>query len=341
MKEPRKYYCCQALNDAMHEAMNENEKVLFFGEDILDPYGGAFKVAKGLSTKFPERVYTSPISEAAIMGVANGLALRGYVPVVEIMFADFITLAYDQILNHLSKFSSMYNGKVSPHLVVRTPVGGYRGYGPTHSQSLEKFLIGIPNINVVYPSHIHPLKNLLKKAINHYDVPIIFLENKLLYSIPNQIPEDGKIEYYDVIKTVEDFYTLTLSLSGFLSADVTIVCFGGMVPMVMAEAVRLLTEEEIYCEIVVPSQLSPINMDPIIDSVSRSKRLMTVEEGTLRGAVGNEIITKFVEGHMDILINNPIRIAAIDDIIPSSRKLEDKVLPSPGNIYDSVIKMLN
>ena len=341
MKEPRKYYCCQALNDAMHEAMNENEKVLFFGEDILDPYGGAFKVAKGLSTKFPERVYTSPISEAAIMGVANGLALRGYVPVVEIMFADFITLAYDQILNHLSKFRSMYNGKVSPHLVVRTPVGGYRGYGPTHSQSLEKFLIGIPNINVVYPSHIHPLKNLLKKAINHYDVPIIFLENKLLYSIPNQIPEDGKIEYYDVIKTVEDFYTLTLSLSGFLSADVTIVCFGGMVPMVMAEAVRLLTEEEIYCEIVVPSQLSPLNMEPIIDSVSRSKRLMTVEEGTLRGAVGNEIITKFVEGHMDILINNPIRIAAIDDIIPSSRKLEDKVLPSPGNIYDSVIKMLN
>jgi len=341
MGNPEINYCYKALNEAMHEAMDENDKVIFLGEDILDPYGGAFKVALGLSTKFPERVYTTPISEAAIMGIANGLALRGYIPVVEIMFADFITLAFDQILNHLSKFSSMYNGKVSPHLVIRTPVGGYRGYGPTHSQSLEKFLIGIPNINVLYPSHLHPLKNMLKKTINDFDVPTIFLENKLLYSIPNQIAKVDRIEYFDVIKTEDDFQTLTLSLSDFTSSDLTIVCFGGMVPMVMTQVVKLLTEEEIYCEIVVPSQLSPLNMEPIIDSVSRSKRLMTVEEGTLRGAVGNEIITKFVEGHMDILINNPIRIAAIDDIIPSSRKLEDKVLPSPGNIYDSVIKMLN
>ena len=166
-------YCSKVLNDALHEAMEENSKVLFIGEDILDPYGGAFKVAKGLSTKFPDRVYPTPISEAAIMGIANGLSLRGFVPVVEIMFGDFIALAFDQILNHMSKFGSMYNGQVKPHLVVRTPMGGYRGYGPTHSQSLEKFLIGIPNIIVLYPSHVHPIKSILKKAINNETKPNI------------------------------------------------------------------------------------------------------------------------------------------------------------------------
>jgi len=341
MNELINSYCSKTLNDALHEAMYENDKVLFIGEDILDPYGGAFKIAKGLSTKFPDRVYSTPISEAAIMGIANGLALRGFVPVVEIMFGDFITLAFDQILNHLSKYSSMYNGQVNPHVVVRTPMGGYRGYGPTHSQSLEKFLIGIPNIIVLYPSHIHPLKSMLKKAINDETKPVIFLENKLLYSTHNQIPKNNKVEYFDVIKTEDDYPTITLSLSNFTTADVTIVCFGGITPMVMDEAVKLLTEEEIYCELVILSQISPMNNGPIEESVYRSKRLITVEEGTLTGAVGNEIITRFVENHMDFLQTPPIRIAAKDDIVPSSRQLENEVLPSPKNIYDTVVKLLN
>lgn len=341
MAEVKICYCSKALNDGLHEAMEENQRVLFLGEDILDPYGGAFKVAKGLSTKFPDRVYPTPISEAAIMGIANGLALRGFIPVVEIMFGDFITLAFDQILNHLSKFSSMYNGKVNPHLVIRTPMGGYRGYGPTHSQALEKFLIGIPNINVLYPSHIHPLKTMLKKAINIDTKPVIFLENKLLYATQNQIPKGNKIKYFDAITTAGDYPTITLSLSNFTIADVTIVCFGGMAPMVLNEAVKLLTEEEIYCELVVLSQISPINISPIAESVSRSERLITVEEGTLTGAVGNEIITKFVENHMELLKKKPIRIAAKDDVIPSAKRLEAEALPSPKNIYDAVITTLN
>jgi len=341
MTEVKNHFCSRVLNDGLHEAMEENQRVIFIGEDILDPYGGAFKVAKGISTKFPDRVYSTPISEAAIMGIANGLALRGFIPVVEIMFGDFITLAFDQILNHLSKFSSMYNGKVSPHLVIRTPMGGYRGYGPTHSQSLEKFLIGIPNIDVLYPSHLHPLKTMLKKAINQGSKPIIFLENKLLYSIQNQIPKDNKIGYFNVISSGDDYPTITLSLSDFTIADVTLVCFGGMVPIVMNAAVKLLTEEEIYCELVVLSQISPINICPIAESVSRSEILLTIEEGTLTGAVGNEIITKFVENHMDLLKNNPKRIAAKDDVIPSAKQLEEEALPSQKNIYDAVVTIIS
>lgn len=339
MSPEKIYYCSKALNEGLHDAMEENQKVIFIGEDILDPYGGAFKVARGLSTRFPDRVYPTPISEAAILGISNGLALRGYIPVVEIMFGDFIGLAFDQILNHLSKFKSMYNGQVNPHLVIRTPMGGYRGYGPTHSQSLEKFLIGIPNIKVLYPSHIHNLKIMIKKAIIDDHGPIIFLENKSMYTIPNQISTD-KIEYFTSVTTEDDYPTIILSLSDFATAEVTIVCFGGLTPMIMNEVVKLLTEEEIYCEIVVLSEISPININPIAESVSRTGRLITVEEGTLTGAVGNEIITKFVENHMELLQKKPIRIAAKDDIIPSARQLEDEVLPSPKNIYDAVITIL-
>jgi len=341
MSFKKNYYCYNALNDGLHEAMERNSKVLFLGEDILDPYGGAFKVAKGLSTKFPERVFPTPISEAAIVGVANGLALRGFIPVVEIMFGDFIGLAFDQILNHLSKYNSMYNGKVNPHIVIRTPMGGYRGYGPTHSQSLEKFLIGIPNIVVLYPSHLHSLKSMLIRAINKETKPVIFLENKLLYSIQNQIPNNNKIEYFDVISTKDDYPTITLSLNNFSMTDLTIVCFGGMTPMVMNEAVNLLTEDEIYCEIVVLSNISEINIVSIAESITRSKRLITVEEGTATGSVGNEIITNFIEEHMDLLKVPPLKISAVDDIIPSARKLENEALPSPKRIYESVKKILS
>ena len=125
---------------------------IILGEDVLDPYGGAFKVTRGLSTAFPERVQTTPISEAGIVGVAAGMALRGLRPVVEIMFGDFITLAADQLVNHAAKFRWMYNDQVRVPLVIRTPMGGRRGYGPTHSQTLEKLFLGVPGLKVLAPT---------------------------------------------------------------------------------------------------------------------------------------------------------------------------------------------
>ena len=135
------------------------------GEDILDPYGGAFKVTQGLSTRFPDRVFTTPISEAAIVGMSVGLALRGLHPIAEIMFGDFVALAADQIVNHAAKYPAMYNGQVQVPLVMRTPMGGGRGYGPTHSQSLERLFFGIPHLKLVAPSHAHDPGALLEAAV--------------------------------------------------------------------------------------------------------------------------------------------------------------------------------
>ena len=144
--------CGQALNAALHEIFERDERVYLLGEDLLDPYGGAFKISQGLSTRWPDRVLTTPVSEASIFGVSAGLALRGYRPILEIMFGDFIALGLDQVVNGIAKFRAMFDDRVTVPLVVRTPMGGRRGYGPTHSQSLEKLLVGVPGITVVAPA---------------------------------------------------------------------------------------------------------------------------------------------------------------------------------------------
>ncbi len=177
------------LNYALQHAMDTDERVYLLGEDILDPYGGAFKVTRGLSTKFPERVLTTPISEAAIVGVATGMALRGLRPVAEIMFGDFVTLIADQLVNHASKFRWMYNDQVRVPIVVRTPMGGRRGYGPTHSQSLEKMFLGVPGLKVVAPNALGDPAELLAAAIADDD-PVLFVEHKCY--IPVQFWSRGK-----------------------------------------------------------------------------------------------------------------------------------------------------
>jgi len=141
-----------SLNQGLLSALGADEKVYLLGEDILDPYGGAFKLTRGCSTAFPEQVIPTPISEAGLAGVATGMALRGLRPVLEIMFGDFTTLLADQLINHISKFRWMYNGSVSLPLLIRTPMGGRRGYGPTHSQTMEKLFLGVPGLTVLAPS---------------------------------------------------------------------------------------------------------------------------------------------------------------------------------------------
>ncbi len=174
----------QSLNRGLHAAMEADTRVHFAGEDVLDPYGGAFKVSAGLSTRFPDRVHTTPISEGAITGLASGMALRGLKPVVEIMFGDFLTLTFDQILNHAVKFGAMYGQDVPVPMVIRTPMGGRRGYGPTHSQSIEKHFCGIAGLKIISPSHVHAPGDLLGHAIASETQPVLFIEYKALYPLP-------------------------------------------------------------------------------------------------------------------------------------------------------------
>ena len=168
----------KSINNALRDLLKSDKKVLLIGEDILDPYGGAFKVTKNLSNLFPSQVYASPISEAGIVGVGTGLSMKGFKPIIEIMFGDFLTLCADQIINHLSKFHFLHNSLKPSSIVIRTPMGGGRGYGPTHSQSLEKLYLGVDGLTIIAQNIFANAGDLLKNSVN-LGSPVIFIENKM------------------------------------------------------------------------------------------------------------------------------------------------------------------
>ena len=330
--------CVQVLNEALHEIFASRGDVYLFGEDILDPYGGAFKVTQGLSDGYPDRVFTTPISEASLFGIAAGMALRGQRPILEIMFGDFIALGLDQVVNGISKFREMYDDQVTVPLVVRTPMGGRRGYGPTHSQSLEKLLLGIPNICVVAASECHDLRALLTHAVED-DGPVFFIENKLMYGRMNRRPEDGHIGELAVRESGGPYPALTFSGTDFTEASATIVTYGGMVPVVLDAVTELIFEHEIFCEVVALSQLSPMELDAVYESVGRTGALVTAEEGTLTGGFGAEIAARVQAAAWSDLRGPVQRVAARDGIIPSARSLEDAMLPSVDDVVAAVFAL--
>jgi pyruvate/2-oxoglutarate/acetoin dehydrogenase E1 component len=327
--------CVQVLNETLHELFASRDDVYLLGEDVLDPYGGAFKVSQGLSDAYPDRVLTTPISEASLFGVAAGMALRGQRPILEIMFGDFIALGFDQVVNGISKFREMYDDQVTVPLVVRTPMGGRRGYGPTHSQSLEKLLLGIPNICVVAASEYHDLRSLLTSAVED-EQPVFFIENKLMYGRMNRLVEEGHIDQLAVRETGSPYPALTFSGSDFTEAAATIVTYGGMVPVVLDAVTELILEHEIFCEVVALSQLLPLELDAVLESVARTGALLTAEEGTLTGGFGAEIAARVQEVAWSDLRAPVRRVAARDGIIPSARPLEDAMLPGVHDVVEAI-----
>ncbi|HEX7621594.1 MAG TPA: transketolase C-terminal domain-containing protein [Anaerolineales bacterium] len=321
------------LNYALHRAMESDERVYLLGEDILDPYGGAFKVTRGLSSKFPKRVLTTPISEAAIVGLANGMAMRGLIPVVEIMFGDFVTLVADQLVNHAAKFRWMYQDQVRVPIVVRTPMGGRRGYGPTHSQSLEKMFLGIPGLKVVAPNTLGDPAELLAAAIADDD-PVLFVEHKLLYS--RQMLENGKDDLIDFhVERTGDAYPV-FTVRPTEDARLTITCYGYNFELVRAAALELMIEQEIFSEIILFSQLSPFNLEPLFQSLGRTGKLVTVEEGTLTLGWGAELAARAVERMNGLQIR---RVAALDLPIANAKSLENLILPSVQGIVNAALSL--
>jgi pyruvate/2-oxoglutarate/acetoin dehydrogenase E1 component len=328
--------CVQVLNEALHEIFGARDDVMLLGEDVLDPYGGAFKVTQGLSDAYPDRVLTTPISEASLFGVAAGMALRGQRPILEIMFGDFIALGMDQVVNGIAKFREMYDDQVTVPLVVRTPMGGRRGYGPTHSQSLEKLLLGVPNVVVVAASECHDLRGLLTNAVED-ERPVFFIENKLMYGRPNRRPEGGHIGELAVRETGTRYPALTFSGTDFSEGSATVVTYGGMVPVVVDAVTELVLEHEIFCEVVALSQLLPMELEPVLESVARTGALVTAEEGTLTGGFGAEIAARVQEAAWSDLRGPVQRVAARDGIIPSARPLEDAMLPSAQDVVEAIL----
>lgn len=331
-----------SLNRGLHTAFEQDQRVYLIGEDLLDPYGGAFKVSKGLSSKYPDRVWTSPVSEAAIVGVGAGMALRGLRPVVEIMFGDFSTLIADQLINSISKFRGMYNGQVHVPLVIRTPMGGRRGYGPTHSQTLEKIYLGVPGMRILAANNLGDPGELLRAAILEDDGPVLFIENKVLYLKP--ILDDDSLKDFEVnVEMPASSYapTHTLRLKGAPAPKVTLVAYGYMAELGREALLRLAFEREIFCELVVPAQISPFeaNDAALHRSLERSQQLLTIEEGTYTLGWGAEIVARAAQA-LGAQLKTASRLAAVDGILPASAPLEHAVLPTVQDIMDAVQRMV-
>jgi pyruvate/2-oxoglutarate/acetoin dehydrogenase E1 component len=321
----------EALNEALRQALSSDERVLLLGEDLLDPYGGAFKVSRGLSTEFPGRVLSTPISEAGIAGAAAGMALRGLRPVVEIMFGDFVTLIADQVINHIAKYRWMYNDQVRVPLVIRTPMGGRRGYGPTHSQTLEKLFLGVPGLHVLAPCPLGDPGGLLRHAILEMDEPVLFVENKLLYLLPVEDP--AALADFEVSRGEGPAPAYRLRLAGAPPPVLTLAAYGYMVELARQAAWRLAYEEEIFCEVVALTRLAPFELAPLNASLQTTRRLLTVEEGGLSLGWGAEVLARSLEAPGGRLLAAG-RLAALDLPVPASRPLEETVLPGVEAIVD-------
>ncbi len=320
------------LNNTLRSMLSASDKVILLGEDLHDPYGGAFKVTAGLSTEFPGRVISTPISEAGVVGAAIGLAMEGYLPVVEVMFADFLTLAFDQISNHAVKFPGMFPDVKIP-LVIRTPAGGRRGYGPTHSQNPETLLCAVPGLTVVFPSSRHQVGELLWNSVFRWLYPVVFLEHKLLYGAPVDPAGYRALEAAPTDEAADLFPTL---VGGDANPDVTLVTYGGMLEIAEATAAEL-REEELEVEIVVPSLLSPFPRKTLLRRLRETPRIVTIEETHTGCGFSAELGAALLESGFR---GQYARVGMAPVPIPAARSLESLVMPDRRRVVEAILRLL-
>lgn len=311
------------------ERLLADPKCFLLGEDIADPYGGAYTLTRGMSSRFPGKIINTPMSEQGFTGLGVGMALAGYKPIIEIMFGDFSTLIMDQILNHASKFVEGFEKKL--HLVVRDPMGGYRGYGATHSQSLEKLYVGLPNIAVISPSVLHEPGDLLVKAMD-LGVPVIFAENKLDYT--RKMFKAEKISgAFDIRYHGGDFPIAEVSFPDE-DAELTIVSYGGLINPLLQMMYDLYMEEEVAVRLLDVSSLSPMVFDLLHKLLSGSKKVLTVEEGHIPFGIGDTIISQMVQRGMSAQFKT---IGATQHIIGTSKEAEALALPQMDDVMNTIL----
>jgi len=307
-----------AVRETLRILLARDERIFLVGEDI-GRYGGAFRITRGFLEEFgPERIIETPISEGSVTGMCIGAALRGMKPILEIMFMDFITLCIDQILNHGAKFPAVFGPQARVPLVIRTPAGGGRGYGPTHSQSLESLLLAIPGIAILAPATPQDACRMLKGAVE-LDSIAIFVEGKTLYSVRGEVDLDAAPLPPGKARAART------------GTDVTVTAYGRMVPAAV-EAATILEGEGISCEVIDLRSVKPLDVEAIVASVSKTGKLVTVEESPLTGGTGGEIAGRVFE-HAYFSLDAPIkRIAAPDGPVPASVNLERRFIPDAARI---------
>ncbi|MBP6897356.1 MAG: alpha-ketoacid dehydrogenase subunit beta [Pseudacidovorax sp.] len=321
--ESRELSYAQAIQEALAIAMERDPRVFLMGEDI-GVYGGAFQITGDLVHRFGEsRVMDTPISELAGAGVAVGAALMGQRPVYEFQFSDFATLAMEQIVNQAAKIRYMLGGKASVPLVMRFPSGSGTGAAAQHSQSLEAWLAHVPGLKVVQPSTPHDAKGMLLAAIEDPD-PVMFYEHKLLYKMKGPVPEG----YY-----TEPLHEARIRRAG---EHVTIAANSIMVHKALEAAIELAAEG-ISAEVVDLRSLRPLDLSTLVDSVSRTTRLVCVYEGTKELGIGAEVSAAIAESAAFDRLDAPIiRLGGADCPLPYNPQLERAAVPQVPDIVGAV-----
>ncbi len=316
----------EALNDALHVGMRENDDVVMLGEDV-GRLGGVFRVSAGLQDEFGEdRVLDTPLSEAGIIGSAVGMALYGLRPVAEIQFADFVFPAFDQIVNELAKYRYRSGNQFACPVLVRMPVGGGIGGGHYHSQSPESYFAHTAGLKVVIPSSPYDAKGLLLAALADED-PVVFLEPKKLYrTTSDEVPEESYTVPIGEARTLRD------------GSDVTLVCYGAMVPLAEKAAVAAAAEG-ISVEILDLRSLLPLDIESVVTSVEKTTRVVIVHEAPRTCGYAAELASLIVEKAFWSLDAPIMRVTGFDTPFPY--RLEDEYMPTPERILGAIRTTMN
>ena len=316
----------KAITSTLAAAMRADERVFVLGEDVAE--GGPYTATAGLAEEFGvERVINTPISEAAITGVAIGAAQSGMRPVLEIMFIDFITLALDQLVNGAAKAHFMSGGQLTVPLVLRTQGGAGQRGAAQHSQSMESWLTHVPGLKVVMPSRAADAAGLLASAIADPN-PVVYIENKTLYFRSGEVPEPARPVPIGKAATLRE------------GSDVTIVGLSSLVHDALEAANRLAAEDGIEAEVIDPRTLVPLDIEAIVESVKRTGRLVVAHEAVEHGGFGAEIAAQVQRAAFDYLDAPIVRVGAPFAPIPFSAPLEDAYLPGADDVVAAVRGLL-
>jgi len=316
----------QALTDALREEMHRDDDVFIMGQEI-GVWGGTYAVTKGFYDEFgPRRVRDTPISEMAIGGAATGAAMNGLRPVAEFMTMNFALLALDSIVNHAAKVHYMFGGQMKAPVVFRSPGGGGRQLGATHSHTPDVLFSHFPGLKVVSPSTAYDAKGLMKAAIRTDD-PVLFIEHHTLYQVRGEVPDEDYVVPIGVSEKKRE------------GSDVTLIAYAqGM--LVAMEAADKLAEEGIEAEVVDLRSLRPLDMGPVIESFKKTFKAVIIEEGYRSYGIGAEIAARLQEEAFDYMDAPIKRVAQLEVPLPYSRELEQSALINPNRVIDAVKEVL-
>jgi len=317
----------EALREAMSEEMRRDDRVLLMGEEVAE-YNGAYKVSQGMLDEFgPKRVIDTPISELGFTGIAVGAAQRGLRPIVEFMTWNFANLAIDQIMNTASKMLAMSGGQLACPIVFRGPSGSAGQLGAQHSTAYESYYANIPGLKVVSVSNPYDAKGLLKAAIRDED-PVVFMESEVMYGEKGEVPAEE--------------YIIPIGKSDVKRQgnDVTIVSYNKMMKVAFGAAAEL-EKENISAEVIDLRTIRPLDWMTVLESVKKTNRLVSVEEGWAFAGIGSELAAQMMEQAFDWLDAPVKRVAGLDVPLPYAANLEKLALPQPENIVEAAREVCN